>query len=557
MEGNKKVISLGLDYSSFDGGITDVNRKMGLLDAQFKLSKEEIKEYGEETDQLTLKQEQLTQKINLQTQKVNLSKEAYDKAVEGGKASDKQLDNLQKAYITNQTTLQKLNNELVDNKEKIDNASKSSESFGDSIRGMASSLGLEVSPALEMVASKFDGVSKEMGTAIIGIGAIITTFAKASIETADFADNLMTLSDITGITTTELQKMQYASGLLDVEVETITGSITKLTRNMDSARDGSKNQADAFKQVGVRYKEANGELRNSNEVFYELIDALGKVKNETEREAIAMALMGKSAKDLNPLIQQGSERLRELGVEAENLGVIMSDESLAKAGALQDSLDRFNEVSAALKNSLGVELLPVLTNFIGALSSIPVPVLKTLVVLASTIATLVMVGKAVKSITDTTKAFKGFFTAANPAALKTTAIIIGVVAALIALAVAIAVITGKGKDLQNSMNSVGSAVGNVTTSVNNAQSSVRSAGYNASGTKDFIGGKTWVGEGGPEIVELPKGSKIYNNRESQKMGSKGDTYYITIDAKNVTDFNRVVKLAEEQKSARIRGEVPI
>ena len=58
---------------------------------------------------------------------------------------------------------------------------------------------------------------------------------------------------------------------------------------------------------------------------------------------------------------------------------------------------------------------------------------------------------------------------------------------------------------------------------------------------------TWVGEAGPELVSLPQGSRIYSNQESQQMAR--DTFYITIDAKNVQEFNDIVELA---KSARVR-----
>lgn len=62
----KKTITLGLDYSEFSGGISECNRKMGLLDAEMKLAQEQAKEYGDETDQLKIKQEALAQKIILQ-----------------------------------------------------------------------------------------------------------------------------------------------------------------------------------------------------------------------------------------------------------------------------------------------------------------------------------------------------------------------------------------------------------------------------------------------------------------------------------------------------------
>lgn len=510
-QNNKKTISLGLDYSQLDSGVTEINRKMKLLDAEFRAASEEMKSYGEQSDHLELKQQQLTEKINLQAQKVKLSKEAYEKALSSGTATNKQLDNLQIAYNNNQTTLSKLNNELIENNKRLDEVSKQTEavtektsSFGDSIRGMSSTLGLEVSPALENVASKFDGISSDVGNAIIGIGGIITSFASASINSANFADDLLQLSSVTGLTTDELQKMSYASDFLDVEVETMTGSITKLTRNMNDARNGSEDLEKAFETLRVKYKDNNGELRNAQDVFYETIDALSKVENETERDSLAMELMGKSAKELNPLIEAGSDRLKELGIEASDMGTIMGGESLDKLGKLKDAMDKFENTTGALKNSLGVVLLPVITALFESISKIPTPVLSTLVVLASVIATIILVVKAIKSMTDTASTVKDFFDGTNTKAIKTTGIILAVVAALIALAAIIAVIAGRGKDLQSSLDSVGSSVERVTNSVNTTQSNTVSAIGHANGTKNFQGGETWVGEAGAELVRLPK-----------------------------------------------------
>jgi hypothetical protein len=554
MASNKKVITLGLDYSQFDGGITECNRKMKLLDSEFRSASEQTKLYGDETDQLTLKQKQLTEKINLQTQKVNLSKEAYTKALESGKATDKQLDNLKIAYNNNEAALAKLNNELAENGNAIANSNEKAQTFGDSIRNMASSLGLEVSPALEAVASKFDGISKEVGNAVLGIGAIVATFASCTFGAAEMADELLELSSVTGITTDQLQKMQYASDFLDVDVESMTGSITKLTRNMNSARDGAKEQAEAFAKLHVKYKEVNGELLNAEDVFYSTIDALGKVTNETERDALAMTLLGKSAKDLNPLIEAGSEKLRELGIEAEDMGVIMGGESLDKLGKMKDAMDKFDNTTTALKNSLGLVLLPILTALFTAISAIPAPVLQTLVVLASVIVTVLLVVKAIKSVTDTVSTIKNFSDVVSGKAMKITLIILGVVAAIIALVVAISVLSGKGKDLQNSMSSVGQVMSDVTSSVTNAQSNTVSAVGHANGTKFFEGGTTWINEAGPELVTLPRGTRIDSNSDTKQiLGSGGDTYNITIEARNVKEFNDVVSIMQNLKQTARKG----
>ena len=552
MASNKRTIHLGLDYTQFSGGVTEINRKMGLLDAEFKLAQQRAKNYGEETDELGLKQEYLTQKIALQTQKVEAAKAAYDAAMSSQNASQKEIDALDKKLLQERTTLEKLNGQLKEADENIEKANKSTKSFGDEIRSVASTLGLDVSPAVEAVAKKFDGMDASVGNAILGIGAIAGAFVKCSKDVAAFADDLNTLSATTGIATDELQKLEYASKYVDVSVDAMTGSITRLTQGMSKARDGSDESAEAFKRLHIRITDNQGALRNANDVFYEAIDKLGKIKNETERDALAMKLFGRSAKELNPLIEAGSARLKELGIEAENLGLIMGEDDLKAANDFNDALDRMQQVADGFKNSLGLVLLPILTALFEALSKIPVPVLKTIVILASVIASILLIVKAIKSLTDTGKSITSFFKTFDMAANKTTLIIVGVVAAVIALVTLLTVLIGKGDEAGRAMASVGDSMASVTESITGAQNNLKRTQNNASGVADFAGGKTWVGEAGPELVTLPKGTSI--TPEQQAARNEYNTYYITIDAKNVEDFNRVVQIAQQQRMAERRLE---
>lgn len=551
MASNKRTIYLGLDYSQFTGGVTEVNRKMGLLDAEFKLAQQQAKNYGTATDELGLKQEYLTQKIALQNQKVEEAKKAYDAAMSSTTASQKEIDALDKKLLQERTTLEKLNGQLKETDENIKAADKSTQSFGDEIRGLASTLGINVSPAIEKLAQKFDGVNAAVGNAILGIAAIATAFVKSSVDVAKFADDLNTLSSTTGIATDELQKLQYAADFVDVSVDTMTGSITKLTQSMSKARDGSKESEEAFKKLHIRITDGSGALRDANDVFYESIDKLGKIKNETERDALAMKLFGRSAKELNPLIEAGSQRLKELGVEAENLGLVLGEEDLANANQFNDALDRMKDVADGLKNSLGLVLLPILTALFEALSKIPVPVLKTIVIIASVVASILLIVKAIKSLTDTGKTVTNFFKTFDFAANKTTLIIIGIVAAVIALVTVLTVLIGRGNELKEAMNSVGTSVSSVTDSITGAQTNAKKTMNNASGVAEFAGGKTWVGEAGPELVTLPRGSSI---TPADQAGSRIENNYfnITIDAKNVDDFNKVVQLAQQQRMAERR-----
>jgi phage-related tail protein len=553
----KRTIVLGLDYAEFSGGITECNRKMGLLDAEFKLAKEQAKNYGTETDQLAVKQEALSQMIDLQTKIVDEHRKAYDKAMSSGTATEKQIDSLDKQLLTARTTLEKLNGEydnaskeLEEYKNKneeagkeVENSEQKQRSFGDTIRSISSTLGLEASPAIEAFASKFDGLNENVGIAMVAIGGMVTKLYDASKAASEYADNVMTMSSVTGLSTETLQKMDYAAELVDVSTEQVSSSMTKMIKSMAGARDGNEDLQKTFARLGVRYKEGNKELRNAEDTFYDLIDALGKIENETERDAKSMELFGRSAKELNPLIDVGSKKLRELGEEGKNLGYVMDDVALDKLGALDDSIQRLNKSSEGLQNSFGLALAPIMTAFFDTLAKVPIPVLQSLITLGGTVASIMLVVKAIKEVTSSGKGMIDFFKNFDIQAAKTTAIVIGVVAALIALVAMIAVLAGQGDQVSRTMDSVGNNIGKINKGIQSTQ-------YYASGTDYAPGGKAWVGENGPELLELPRGSRVLSAEES-KRSSGGDTYnlYAQINAKDIKEWNDVVNFMQQSKPA--------
>lgn len=549
MATNKRTIYLGLDYSQFSGGITEINRKMGLLDAEFKLATQQAKNYGTETDELGLKEEYLTQKIALQTQKVEEAKRAYDAAMSSQQASQKEIDELDKRLLNERTKLEQLNGSLQQTKEDTEKADKANKTFGDTIRGLASALGLNISPALEAVAKKFDGISAATGTAIIGIGAMVSGFAKLSKETAAYADSILTLADQTGFTTEQIQRMQYACMKLDVEFSTVEGSISKLTTNMYKAQKGSDDLEKIFKKLHIRIKDGSGHLRDSNEVFFEVIDALGKMKNETEKDAIAQQLFGKSAKELNTIIKAGSEQFKEYEANAKK---VMTDEQLNRANAYQDAMDELNETMETLRLSLGEALIPLLTAITNFFANIPAPMLRTITILAALTAGIVLVAKAIASVKTIMNVLSPMQTSMQSSGLKTVAIVLAITAALIALAAIIGVIIGKKDDIEQTLTSVQKSTTAMGQNVQDAQKYATNVARNASGADYYQGGRTWVGEEGPEIVELPRGSRIIPNKQASQISNATNNYYITIDAKNVTDFNRVVEMANQMQMATRR-----
>ena len=202
----------------------------------------------------------------------------------------------------------------------------------------------------------------------VPIIAIASELVKLSNEASKFGDSVATLATKYNMSTAAIQKFQYMAELTDTSVETVTGSITKLTRSMSGAQDGTGAAAEAFAKLGINVTNGNGSLRSANAVFAEAIDALGRVGNATERDALAMEIFGKSAAELNPLIAQGSEHIRELANEAENSGYVLSDKMIAVLTEGDDATQRLSNSMDGFKNTLGAFVTPAVTVFKDVLS---------------------------------------------------------------------------------------------------------------------------------------------------------------------------------------------
>ena len=196
--------------------------------------------------------------------------------------------------------------------------------------------------------------AKKAGAAIVaGTTAVATGLSALTLKSALAADDLNTLAKQSGFSTADIQKWQYASDLIDVSIDDIVKSAAKMKKNMIST---SKTTIAAWDQLGIKVKDSNGHLRNSTTVFYETLTALSKVQNETERDTLAMTLFGKSADSLAGIVDDGGAALQELAGKAEKAGVILSQDTLDSANALNDKVDILKATVKGFAGKVGSEL---------------------------------------------------------------------------------------------------------------------------------------------------------------------------------------------------------
>ncbi len=221
--------------------------------------------------------------------------------------------------------------------------------------------------------TSFGGVLRTTGAIVAGVtgamaaGVAAGTGALVSFTSsgAAYADEVLTMSTNTHIATDELQAYMYAAELVDVSTETLTSSMARNIRSMNSAAEGTGEVAEAYEALGISVTDADGNLRDSQEVYWQAIDALGEIDDATQRDALSMTLFGRGAQDLNSLIAVGSEGMAEYAAQAEEAGAVLSEDTLQRFGEFDDVMQTVGSGVDAAKNALGTVLLPVLTQLGG------------------------------------------------------------------------------------------------------------------------------------------------------------------------------------------------
>lgn len=347
--------SIGLTgEKEYRAACSSINTSLREINSEMKLATAEFANNASSSEALTRKQEILQKQLAEQAKKAEAAEAALRKMREAG------IDPTDPAYQKMQTNLNNTKAEMAKTEQQINSTSKE----------------LKQSKVdWESVGNVVGKVGKAFGTALAALGTAAVGAASAlaglTVSASNYADDILTTSANTHIATDDLQKYSYALNFIDGDLNTLTGTMKKNTQIMSKARDGNKTYTAAYEKLGISITDTNGELRNGQEVYWEVIDALGKVENETERDALAMQLLGKSGTELNTIIDAGSEAFKDLGNEAEAMGYVMSDEAVSALGSFNDKLQQLKAGMTGLKNSAALIALP----FLDDLASKGVPIL--------------------------------------------------------------------------------------------------------------------------------------------------------------------------------------
>lgn len=576
--------------------ISEIGSGMKVLDSEMRKVTSAYAQNADSVEALGAKNDVLERKLSTQTEKIEYLKAALQQSAEKYGEADKRTMQWQTSLNNAEADLNSLNNQVDENKQKIADSGKEMGNLGDVVNGLTSKLGIQLPDSMKSsmnAMGNLDTSALAMAGGFAAVAAAIVKAEKAMIsmtkESAAFADNIITLSMQTGQSTQQLQEFSYATELIDVSVDTLQGSLRKLTNNMQDTMNGTGNAKASFEALGVSVTNADGSMRSANDVFYETIDALGKVKNETERDAMSMDIFGRSAQDLNPLIIQGSKTLKAYADEAHNVGYVLDDEALSALGAVDDAYQRLQKTQEGVKNQLAAEFAPYLEEFYGDATQ-GVKDLGKAIKDSGIVDAFGMLLETVGDILNPMSDLSNNRVPALTKALQPLAKVMALMADAAELlkgvinfgtghigegwgqmkhALGFGYSSGNGNNYQNLLDSYneqqwGQSASDLSKAYEEAvargDSSTlgitedewrrRYLGGNASGTDNWSGGWTRVNENGLERIYLPSGSRIQTASETRY--TSGDTYNTTVYVDHVEDLDTILRIA---KNARITARM--
>ena len=339
MAGNIKgiVIEFSGDTTKLDKALRQIKNSTKDIDNELKQVNKALKFNPTSVELWRQKQDLLKEKIK-QTEE-NLKNLKNIQAQMDAQGVDKQSEayrRIQREITESESKLKTFNNEL----RKIGQVN---------LRAM--------SEQFKEMGNKLTSAGQAMRGISTAAAALAASFGALTVKSGQWADDLNTMSKRYRIGTKDLQMYSAAAELVDVDVETIAGTHRKLTKSMASAEKGTGKQAEAFKALDVSITDSNGQLRDSDAVWNEVIQKLSMVENETEREALAMDLLGKSAGDLNPLLEDGGEAYQNLADTMSKYKLDFIDQdTLDQANEFNDSLDTIKAVGMVAFQQLGTQL---------------------------------------------------------------------------------------------------------------------------------------------------------------------------------------------------------
>jgi phage-related protein len=372
-------LKIGLEgEKEFKKALSDINSSFKVLGSEMKLVSSQFDKNDSSVQALTARNTVLNKEIETQKQKVETLRSALQNAADSFGENDKrtqswqiQLNNAEASLNDMERELDSNNKALEEAESGFDDAGKEAENFGNEVDN-AGNQSEDAGGKLEKVGEIAKNVGKVLAAAVVAIGTAAVAAGKQiwdmANDVAEAGDAIDKTSQKIGISAESYQEWDYVFERCGSDVDNLQTGMKKLSGVITDAANGSDSAVEKLNAVGLSIEDLNG--KSQDEQLSIVISALQGMESGAERTSAATDLLGKSATDMAAVLNMSAEETEVLKQEAQDYGMVMSNEAVAASAAFEDSLTKLKGTVGGLKNSMVGDLLPGITMVMDGLSDL-------------------------------------------------------------------------------------------------------------------------------------------------------------------------------------------
>lgn len=336
------------------------------------------KGYEARNKALAEQNEQLNARMEQQREKIELLSKAMEKAADTYGENSIEVQNYKKQLAEAQTEIDKTSKTIEENTKTMNSEANP---LLDTFKDLTDQIGIKLPEGFDNVIGKFGKfgeIGAQLGTAVTITKSIIGTISDASDSFSDLKSNAQLL----GLDTTQYQKLQYAlmqvgitsDGLSEImnplyskikETDEVLGDYVKGLKNMGDATDEERKKIiemqNTWSDYNVQLYDSAGNLREMDEIFYDLIESFAETSSATERITKMQGIFGETASKVNEIVENGGTSLRDLAEQAERTGKVLNESTVQALDNVNTAIGKFKQNLENAKNSLGALLVGLLT----------------------------------------------------------------------------------------------------------------------------------------------------------------------------------------------------
>lgn len=356
--------------SEFKRAMSDAASAVKVLNSEEKLAKAQFEATGDAQQYAADQARILKEQIEQQKKAVKAAEDAIKGLTENGvdknsaqvKKWQLKLNSAKTALLQMQTRLDKVGTELDEEKTGFEDAETAGRNFQTGMEEVAK--GIDLANAITAI----DNVKEHIEAIVRGAARAAKAMWDMGVEGSKWADDLATAANFAGVDVETYQSWQYASRFIDTSVDDIVKNWKDIDSKFSEGGDTLRDYMAMLGEVGIASGNVNGTMRSGQDIFWDLIDYLHGIGDDTERTREALKLFGNDWRKLNPLITAGSSAYKQMAEEGRSVAVV-SEKNVTALGGMNDAYEDMSSALTKLKMDTLAELAPTFNKVAEALKT--------------------------------------------------------------------------------------------------------------------------------------------------------------------------------------------